>query len=187
MRRSLAAWVVIAAVCAPLPARATTVIAKDFAALCGEADVVFVGTVQAVESRWVDAEREAIETLVTFVDLTPLRGVAGDVITLRFGGGTVDGLREEIAGAPRFAVGERAVIFARHGVLISPLVGFSQGRLPVLEGPDGPVVATGDPSSAGTRAAQRLGAAGADGAPLALDAFVERVRAALAARPDAAP
>ncbi len=73
---------------------ATVVIAKDFAALCDEADLVFVGTVTGVASRWSDPATQSVETLVTFGDLTWLRGTVQTTVTLRFGGGEMDGLRE---------------------------------------------------------------------------------------------
>jgi hypothetical protein len=115
-------------------AAATVVVAKDFAALCAEADLIFVGTVSKTESRWIDRDKQAIETQVTFEDLTWLRGPAQSSITLHFAGGEVDGLREEIAGVPGFTVGERRIIFARNGRYVSPIVGFDQGALRVVEG-----------------------------------------------------
>jgi hypothetical protein len=178
-------------------ASATIVVAKDFAALCAEADLIFIGTVSRLESRWSDPSRQAIETLVTFDDLTWLRGAEQSSITLRFGGGEVDGLREEIAGAPRFVVGERRVIFAREGRFVSPVVGFDQGAMRVLDGPDGPVVVgTGEATSVdvdnGAAGALRLGATPGTGeqppgsvkaAPVPLDAFVDRVRRQLNGTP----
>ncbi len=89
--------------------RATVVVSKDFAALCDEADLIFVGTVTEVESRWVDSSQQAIETLVTFGDLTWMYGTPQSSVTLRFAAARLDGLREEIAGAPQFARGERRV------------------------------------------------------------------------------
>lgn len=167
---------------APPRAAATVVIAKDFAALCAEADLVFVGTVTAVESRWSDPARRAIETAVTFADLTWLRGAARDTVTLRFAGGTMDGLHEEVAGVPRFAVGERRVLFARDGTYVSPVVGFNQGVFQVVEGADGPVVLDHDAHAvtAVGRAALQRGAVGDRAAAVPLDTFLEQVRARLA-------
>lgn len=163
------------------PVWATTVVSKDFAALCGQADMIFAGTVTAVESRWVDGTRQAIETLVTFGDLTWVRGEADETVTLRFAGGEVDGIREEIAGMPSFAVGERRVIFARDGIYVSPLVGFDQGALAVVEGPGGPEVTAPPP---GARASMVLHLGDAPPpvvSPEPLDWFLERVRRQLGA------
>jgi hypothetical protein len=167
-------------VLAPDRAPATVVVAKDFAALCAEADLIFVGTVTGIESRWTDASKQAIETLVTFGDLTWLRGAPRLSITLRFGGGEVDGLREEIAGAPHFTIGERRVIFAHDGRYVSPIVGFDQGALRVVDGDVGPVV-VGAPAAPITEGALRLGAPPAGPAePVPLDEFLDRVQRQLA-------
>lgn len=182
--RSIAlAVTVLACLASAAPARATTVLAKDFAALCGEADLVFVGTVETVRSRWRDRTRQAIETVVTFGSLTWLRGAPRATIELTFGGGEMDGLREEIAGVPRFAPGERRVVFAHAGDFVSPLVGFSQGYFRVVDGPDGPTVldADGRAVTGLAGAALRRGAANDAAAALPLATFLERVRAQLAA------
>lgn len=175
-------------------AAATVVVAKDFAALCDEADLVFVGTVTGIESRWSDPAQQAIETLVTFGDLTWLRGTQRSAVTLRFGGGAVARLREEIAGVPHFAIGERRVIFARDGTFVSPIVGFDQGALRVLDGTDGPVVVGAGGAGLGAdgadlRAGDSPPGAGAllgpppsaDASPVPLDEFLARVRRQLAA------
>lgn len=163
------------------PAGATVVVEKDFAALCAEADLIFVGTVTGVAAEWSDPQRRAIRTRVTFGDLTWLRGGPAASITLTFAGGEMDGLREEIAGVPRFALGERRVLFARDGAYVSPLVGFNQGQFQVVEGPDGAVVfdAEGKPVPAANRAALQQGESAAAGPPVSLDAFLGRVRNAL--------
>jgi hypothetical protein len=155
-------------------AAATVVVSKDFAALCDEADLIFVGTVTEVESRWADSSQQAIETLVTFGDLTWIYGTPQSSVTLRFAGGALDGLREEIAGAPQFARGERRVIFARTGKFVSPIVGFDRGALRVVDSTDGPAVAGVDPGPSG-RSALRLGDP-ASASTVPLDVFVDRVR-----------
>jgi hypothetical protein len=173
-----AALLALLALLGVAPARATVVVEKDFAALCAEADLIFVGTVTDVTSEWSDPQRRAIRTRVSFGDLTWLRGGSADSITLTFAGGEMDGLREEIAGVPRFAVGERRVLFARDGAYISPLVGFSQGQFRVVDGPNGAVVldADGKPVPATDRAALQRGDSAAAGEPVSLDAFLGRVR-----------
>jgi hypothetical protein len=178
-------------------AGATVVVAKDFAALCAEADLIFVGTVTDVASRWADPSRQAIETLVTFGELTWLRGGAQPSVTLRFAGGTVDGLHEEIAGVPQFVVGERRMIFARAGAFVSPIVGFDQGALRVIEhaGSAAVVVGAGGPrpprdgAEAPGNAVVRLTPPhpatsdqhpAAREEPVPLDEFLDRVRRELA-------
>ena len=169
------------------PVAATVVVAKDFAALCNEADLIFVGIVTDVVSRWSDPATHSIETLVTFGDLTWLRGGPASTVTLRFGGGEVDGVREEYAGVPHFSLGERRVIFAHDGAFVSPIVGFDQGALRVVDGADGAHV-LGAPSAADARGALHLGApAGAPPSPVPLDAFLDRVRQQLASPTDSTP
>ena len=173
---TLAALAVLALV--PRPARATVVVAKDFAALCAEADLVFVGTVTATAPEWSDPEHRAIRTRVTFSDLTWLRGGGETTLTLRFAGGELDGLHEEVAGVPQFAVGERRVLFARAGSYVSPLVGFNQGLFLVVDTAAGPVVldAEGRAVTGFDRAALRRGSAGDAATALPLAAFLSRVR-----------
>lgn len=164
-------------------AAATVVVAKDFNALCDEADMIFVGTVVSVESRWADPERQAIETLVTFSDLSWIRGTPRGAITLRFSGGTMDDIREEIAGVPQFSAGERRVIFAHDGRSVSPIVGFDQGAFRVVDGSGGPQV-VGAAEAGDPHGALHLGAPPASGTPVpvGLDEFVERVRGRLASK-----
>ena len=108
---------------------ATTVLAKSFAALVQDAEVIVVGTVTAIEAEW-DAQQEAPFTLVTFTDLEVVKGDASQTeLTLRIlGGPTPDGLILQVAGVPQFRLGERSVVFSvgnqRHAV---PLVGLWQG------------------------------------------------------------
>jgi hypothetical protein len=174
----------LAAMHAPF-AGATSVIGKDFRQICREADLVFVGTVVGVRSEWTDERKQAIETRVVFSDLTPLLGVDGSEVELAFGGGEMDGIREEIAGVPRFAVGERVVVFARRGRSVSPIVGFHQGRFTVVEGPHGPVVLGSErrPVSSVSDGDVELGAASASlESALTLDRFLDHVRRELASR-----
>jgi hypothetical protein len=121
-------------------ALATSVVEQDLPTLCREAETAFVGTVTAVSSQWADAERSRMVTLVTFAHILPLLGDPGEEVTLRFPGGEIAGITEQVAGLPRFRVGDRAVLLIRGNEGISPIVGFYQGFFPVADGPDGPMV-----------------------------------------------
>ena len=57
-------------------AGATTVIAHSFSTLVQEVEVIAVGTVTAIETEW-DAQQGAPFTLVTFSELTMLKGEGG--------------------------------------------------------------------------------------------------------------
>lgn len=165
----------------------TVIVPKSFADLAAEAELIFVGTVARVESRWADEERSAIETIVTFTDIEALLGAAEREVSLRFGGGEVDGLREQIAGVPRFEIGERVVLFARRDRSLSPIIGFHQGCFRVTEGPQGPAVsacATAANSPSDSVASLRLEApdtGSSNGEPL-VD-FLGRVRREIERRP----
>ncbi len=189
-RHSLGVAVAVAAAAIGVGrAGATVVVAKDFAALCREADMIFVGTVTDVRSQWSSPDRQAIETLVTFDGLTWLRGSPTTTVTLRFAGGQVDGLREEIAGVPGFTVGERRVIFAHDGNFVSPIVGFSQGAFRVVDGVDGPQVVPPPDTDVAVMAGLRIAtpAASDPARAIPLDEFLQRVRDRVAAGAAAHP
>lgn len=163
-------------------AGASSVVPKGLEDLVAEADAIFVATVAEVRSRWIDDRRSGIETLVTFTDLKPLLGVTEEELTLGLGGGSVDGVREEFVGAPRFTPGERLILFTRQGHYVSPVVGFAQGCFRVVEGPSGPVVlsADGQPVRALSRNRVEVGGAAGETADAADEAmplaeFIESV------------
>lgn len=92
-------------------AHPTTVVELTFNELVAQADVIAVGTVSDIREQW-DATHNVPLTLVTFSDLTVLKGNPGVTMTLEFLGGTrPNGLVMVIAGVPRFRVGERAGVF----------------------------------------------------------------------------
>ena len=116
------------------PAQATTVLRMTFSEVVDGAEVIAVGTVSAIEETW-DAEREMPFTYVTFSDVEVLKGEAGGrELTLRFlGGPAPNGLTLAVAGMPRFAVGQQAVVFSiGNGVQACPLVGWWQGLYRVV-------------------------------------------------------
>jgi hypothetical protein len=165
-----------------LPGFAAVVVSKDFAALCAEADMIFVGTVTDVHAQWVDPEHRWIETLVTFSNLEPLWGVDADSVSLRFSGGQIGDIAEAVQGMPSFSAGERVVIFARNGRLVSPIVGFNQGHFRVIAGPDGPVVMDAQGRASGTAAAA-VQADGSSSGGIPVTTFTDKIRAELGKRP----
>jgi hypothetical protein len=114
-------------------ARATTVVAPTFDQLVDEAEVIFQGKVTAVRSQWTgEGAQRVIVTFITFSVEDSLKGNPGQSYTIRMVGGTVDGETLEIADAPRFAVGNRDVLFVEHnGSQFIPLVGIMHGRFHV--------------------------------------------------------
>lgn len=95
----------------PLPARATVLLAVDLKTLVGESDAIFVGRATRQQSRY-DATLRRIVTDTTFaVDENVDGAPSGGTLVVRSLGGTVDGVGEIVVGAPRFRVGQRAVLF----------------------------------------------------------------------------
>ena len=115
---------------------ATSVTEATFSDLVQRADVIAVGTVSDIREQW-DETRKAPVTLVTFSNLTVLKGDVDDTMTLEFlGGHTPSGLVMVVPGVPKFRVGEKTVVFcAGNRRDFCPLVGVWQGLLRVAFDP----------------------------------------------------
>jgi hypothetical protein len=116
----------------PVPATATTAIERSLPELVQRAEVIAIGVVTHIyEHR--DPERQTPFTLVTFSNLTVLKGTLGAELTLSFLGGRIlDGQILKLSGLPRFTVGEKVIVFcAGNQRDIIPLVGLWQGLLRV--------------------------------------------------------
>jgi hypothetical protein len=137
-RRLLALGLVLAAVgwSGPRPSDATVILGVSFEAQSASADRIFVGEVQAVESRPAPSAPRYFETLVTFRVDQPVAGGLPATLVLRFSGGQIGDLKQWIDGMPEFAVGERYVVFLEPDQtprLVSPIVGFNQGLYRVVD------------------------------------------------------
>src|SRR5262249_52532347 len=112
------------------PASAMVVVKRDFPALVARAEQIVVGTVTDV--RQADDASGAPSTLVTFSDLTVLKGDVGEELTLRLYGGSSGGMTVQLSDMPAFNPGERDVLFvAGNNRDLCPLVGVWQGRFHV--------------------------------------------------------
>lgn len=126
-------------VCAPL-AGASTFVPVSLAERVERAQLVVEATVVAIEHRRSDVvepgDTEIPHTFVTFAVDHVVKGAhdGGDTLTLRFFGGEDGrGNATRIVGLPRFAVGDRELLFVReNGARMCPLVGWHQGRLRVV-------------------------------------------------------
>jgi hypothetical protein len=118
-------------------ARATSVVPPSFAELVGEADAIYRGRVTAVASRRVegtDGRGSMIKTFVTFAVERVLKGTEKREVTLEFLGGTVGTESLAVSGMPKFAVGDREIVFVqKNGVQFCPLVALMHGRYRVLK------------------------------------------------------
>ena len=98
------------AVLAALPAAASTFIAISPEELVRGAEAVVQGRVVEVSSFW-NREHTAILTEATFEVEDTVVGVAPAYVTLRTFGGRVGNLVIEAHGFPRFALGDRLLLF----------------------------------------------------------------------------
>jgi len=111
---------------------ATTYLPVTFQELVTEADVIFVGDVVDVRPYMLRTRAGTIvKTRVTLRVADPLYGTTSIVEVFDFFGGEADGIGMAVEGMPKFAVGDRRVVFARRKPSINPIVGFTQGLLRV--------------------------------------------------------
>ena len=121
---------VVAIALAATPVRATTVVALTFPQLIAQADVIFIGDVVDVRS-YTQRTRTGtlVKTRVTFRVDDALYGTNSIVEVFDFLGGEADGIGMAVEGMPKFAIGDRRVVFARRKSSVNPIVGFTQGLL----------------------------------------------------------
>jgi hypothetical protein len=185
MFRALAGFAVL--VCTAAVAHATTYTPVTFDELVTRAEVIFVGDVADVRPFALNtASGTVIKTRVVFRVQDPLFGTTAALEVLEFLGGEVGDVGMAVEGMPRFAIGDRRVVFARRERSINPIVGFTQGLLQVrrdVNGVDRVLTLDGMPvagtASIGTRAPL---IAGAPVAPMRLADFRNQITTALGAR-----
>jgi hypothetical protein len=112
-------------------AEAVTARDRTVPALTRAAERIFVGTVRRL--RYEPGRGDGlVYTHVTFGDLTFLKDRTGarqpNLVVRVPGGRDVDGTRVQVAGVPRFRLGERVLVFEKSGpATFCPLVGWEQG------------------------------------------------------------
>jgi hypothetical protein len=103
------------------------VVKRDFPQLVQRAEQIVIGTVTDIHEEQDLAGTPF--TLVTFSDLSVLKGDVGPTLTLRFYGGHAGDVVVAVSDMPRFTLGERDVLFvAGNDRDVCPLVGVWQGR-----------------------------------------------------------
>ena len=114
-------------------ARATTVIPPTFDELVGKAELIFQGSVTNVRSQWVgEGAQRHIASYITFNVDDALKGSPGTSYTIQMLGGTVGDETMEVSDSPKFAVGDRDILFVEHnGQQFVPLVGIMHGRFKI--------------------------------------------------------
>lgn len=110
--------------------QATTVDPPDFATLVNQAEVILSGQVIDVRCEWVgQGDQRHIESYIEFELLKSLKGSPREPFVLNMVGGTMGDETLEIAGAPKFKVGDRAILFVENnGTQVVPLVGIMHGH-----------------------------------------------------------
>lgn len=159
---------------------ATSVLAPNFDAMVGRAELIFSGrmTAQHCEWRLINGQR-SIVTLVTFDVLSAHKGQPGRSIELQFLGGTMGDISLDVSEMPKFKPGERVVLFVEgNGVNASPLVGFYHGRFrlerdsagrEIVKDRNGPILHTSQIGRAGKSVS-------GPGEPLSHEEFASKIR-----------
>lgn len=120
----------LAAILCATALNATTYPPVTFDELVTKADVIFVGTVRDVRPFSVQTrEGVVIKTRVIFDVSESMHGDAGRTQVLEFYGGELNGASMEVAGMPKFFVGNQHVVFAYRRPSMNPIVGFTHGLL----------------------------------------------------------
>jgi hypothetical protein len=136
MRRSnVRSFVVIVAAAAagallaPAPARASLVLALDTPAMVAQADTIAIVDVGAARAAW-DERHERIVTTIELAVVETWKGAPAPAarIVVAQPGGTVGDVTMVVSGMPRFAPGERALVFLRGPAERASVVGLAQGK-----------------------------------------------------------
>lgn len=111
----------------------------DPSQLTARADLIVVGQVKGMESRWDPGE--TIFTYVTIAVEQSEKGSSGAEVTLRFPGGEVGEIGLRVSDSPVFQKGEKVKVFLK-GKETYDIVGLYQGKHTITEGegaaPPGP-------------------------------------------------
>lgn len=110
----------------------TTLLPVDLLDLVTESELIFVGTVTKVESRWgVD---EKIYTDVIFENLHIIKGIHPDnTLVMELAGGTIGDYHSVVVGIPDFQSSGKHLIFMRgNRKYLCPIVGWSQGKFNII-------------------------------------------------------
>jgi hypothetical protein len=124
--------------CRATPANATTYQPVSFDELVTRADLIFIGEVIDVRAFPLDTrDGTIIKTRVVFRVSDPVFGTTSALEVFEFLGGEWGDIGMAVAGMPKFAIGDRRVVFARRERSINPIVGFTQGLLQVRRDTNG--------------------------------------------------
>jgi hypothetical protein len=124
MRRFI--LIVIVLLCAR-DLRATVLVPAEFSEVVAGSQIIVYGRVTSVRAEWSD-DRSRIDTVVTAIAGSYLKGGPGSTVTFRVPGGQIGRYRNVMIGAPQLQPGEEAVLFlSASGPSIAHIFGLSQG------------------------------------------------------------
>lgn len=168
--------------CFSVAVHATVIVPIEFRELVSIAPVIVHGQVVDVKSDWVDGRR-SVETFVTVAVTEYLKGNLGERVTVRVPGGQIGRYRTVFVGAPEFLEGDEVVLFLKHSGPSYPyIIGLSQGAFRVVAdaGTGRPMVTTPIVMGTGRDEPERVVRGDVTRRPLAIEAFRNVVRQALA-------
>src|SRR3954470_16132325 len=124
MRRLI---LIVALVLCARELHATFLVPADFREVVAGSQIIVYGRITTVRPEW-SADRSRIDTLVTVMAGSYLKGGPGSTVTFRVPGGQIGRYRNVMIGAPQFQAGEEAVLFlSASGPSIAHIFGLSQG------------------------------------------------------------
>ena len=113
-------------------AGATILIKKNLKQLAAEAELIVVGQVKATRSEWY-RDTKLIYTHNTIAVSSVLKGKAGESVVVSEPGGTVGDITGVVEGAPKYAIGERVILFCKRDALgLMRTHGMIQGRFAIV-------------------------------------------------------
>lgn len=129
-------FVVLIILCAvAIKVGATTLLKVDFDEVVGQSEFIFEGRVIAKETRRSNRDGNPL-TYVTFQVLDVLKGSTdGEIVTLGFTGGAIDGKKIVVQGLRMPVMNERGIYFVEslENEFFNPLYGWHQGHYLVTE------------------------------------------------------
>jgi hypothetical protein len=122
---------------------ASTVAQVSVGAMLKGSEAVFEGRVTALEVR-LSANKQSVETLVTFEILDVVKGSPASKVILSFPGGETQGLRMKVSGMNIPRMGDRGIYFVESlkKLLVHPFYGWDQGHFLVKSVQGAEVVTT---------------------------------------------
>ena len=160
--------------------RATVLVPAEFHEVVAGSQIIVYGRVTSVRAEWSD-DRSRIDTIVTVVAGSYLKGGPGSTVTFRVPGGQIGRYRNVMVGAPQLQTGEEAVLFlSASGPSIAHIFGLSQGLYRVqVDGRTGRRTVIPPVLMADSDATQTVARGDRTRRQLSLDEFAATVRQAM--------